>query len=59
MNDRGIEVIRHLNRLMNDRNLPQQVRNKVGYAVQYIMELEHEVECYGNLDILLEKTNFD
>jgi len=59
MNDRGIEVIRHLNRLMNDRNLPQQVRNKVGYAVQYIMELEHEVECYGNLDVLLEKTNFD
>jgi hypothetical protein len=59
MNDRGIEVIRHLNRLMNDRNLPQQVRNKVRYAVQYIMELEHEVECYGDLDVMLERTKFD
>ena len=59
MNDRGNEVIRHLNRLVNDRNLPQQVRNKVRYAVQYIMELEHEVECYGDLDVMLERTNFD
>ena len=59
MNDRGNEVIRHLNRLVNDRNLPRQARNKVLYAVQYIMELEHEVECYRDLDVMLERTNFD
>ncbi len=59
MNDRGNEIIRHLNRLVNDPSLPQQVRNKVRYAIQYIKELQHEVECYGDLDIMLERTNFD
>ena len=59
MNDKGNELITHLNRLVNDRSLPQQVRNKVLYAIQYIKELQHEVECHGDLDIMLERTNFD
>ena len=59
MNDRGNEIIKQLNRLANDRSLPQQVRNKARDAVQYIKELQHVVECYGDLDIMLEITNFD
>ena len=59
MNDRGNEIIKHLNRLANDRSLPQQARNKARDAVQYIKELQHEVGCYGDLDVMLEVTNFD
>jgi uncharacterized protein (UPF0147 family) len=59
MNDKGNEIITHLNRLVNDRSLPQQVRNKLRYTIQYIKELQDEVECYGDLDIMLEITDFD
>ncbi len=59
MNDRGNEIIKQLNRLANDRSLPQHVRNKVRDTVQYIKELQSEVECYGDLDVMLEITNFD
>ena len=59
MTDRGNEIIKQLNRLANDRSLPPQVRNKARDAIQYIKELQHEVECYRDLDVMLEKTNFD
>ena len=59
MNDKGNELITHLNRLVNDRSLPQQVRNKLRYTIQYIKELQDEVEYYGDLDIMLEITDFD
>ena len=59
MTDRGNEIIKQLNRLANDRSLPPQVRNKARDATQYIKELQHEVECYRGLDVMLEQTNFD
>ncbi len=59
MNDRGYEIIKQLNRLANDRSLPSHARNKVRDSVQYIKDIQNELECYRDLDILLEKTNFD
>ncbi len=59
MNDRGNEIIKQLNRLANDRSLPKHVRSKARDAVQYIKELQSEVECDGDLDVMLEITKID
>jgi hypothetical protein len=59
MNDRGYEIIKQLNRLANDRSLSPRVRNKVRDAAQYIRDMQNELERCRDLDILLEKTNFD
>ena len=39
MIDRSEEIVKQLNRLANDRNLPPPTRNKVRDAVQHIKEL--------------------
>ena len=40
MNNRSNEVIKQLNRLANDRNLPPLVRNKILDAIRHIKELQ-------------------
>ena len=38
------EIIKQLNRLINDRSLPMQARNKINAALQHIKELQLELE---------------
>ena len=40
MNHRSNEIIKQLNRLVNDRSLTQQARNRINEAVQHIRELQ-------------------
>lgn len=44
MNDRSFEIIKHLNRLANDRNLPIAARNKVRDAAQHIRLMQAEAQ---------------
>jgi hypothetical protein len=44
MIERSYEIIKHLNRLANDRNLPLPVRNKVRDAAQHIKLLQAEAQ---------------
>jgi hypothetical protein len=46
MTERSNEIIRQLNRLANDRNLPPQVRNKVLDALQHIKDLDFRLKEY-------------
>jgi uncharacterized protein (UPF0147 family) len=41
---RSSEIIRQLNRLTNDRNLPMQARNKITEALQHIRELQLKLD---------------
>lgn len=40
MNHRSNEIIKQLNRLVNDRSLPLQARNRINEAVRHIRELQ-------------------
>jgi len=40
MNNRSSEIIKQLNRLVNDRSLPMQARNRINEAVRHIRELQ-------------------
>ncbi len=40
MTSRSSEVIKQLNRLANDRNIPQLARNNIRDAVRHIRELQ-------------------
>jgi uncharacterized protein (UPF0147 family) len=42
--NRSNEIIKQLNRLANDRNLPMQARNKINTALQHIKELQLKLE---------------
>ena len=44
MIERSYEIIKHLNRLANDRTLPLAVRNKVRDAAQHIKLLQAEAQ---------------
>ncbi|MCP4432909.1 MAG: hypothetical protein GY806_18205 [Gammaproteobacteria bacterium] len=45
MIDRSYEIIKHLNRLANDRNLSPGARNKVRDAAQHIKFLQNEIQA--------------
>ena len=49
MIDRSNEIVKELNRLVNDRNLQPQVRNKISRAVQYIKDLHEAAERASDL----------
>lgn len=40
MNSKSNEIIKQLNRLMNDRSLPVQARNRISEAVRHIREFQ-------------------
>lgn len=40
MNTKSNEIIKQLNRLVNDRSLPMQARNKINEAARHIRELQ-------------------
>ena len=40
VNSKTEEVIKQLNRLANDRNIPIQARNKIHYAIQHLRDLQ-------------------
>ena len=40
MNNKSNEIIKQLNRLVNDRSLPMQARNRVNEAIRHIRELQ-------------------
>lgn len=40
MNAKSKEIVKQLNRLVNDRSLPLQARNKVNQAAQHIREMQ-------------------
>jgi uncharacterized protein (UPF0147 family) len=40
MNRRSREIIKQLNRLVNDRSLPLHARNKINVALRHIRELQ-------------------
>jgi len=40
MNSKTNEMIKQLNRLVNDRSLPMQARNRITEAVRHIRELQ-------------------
>lgn len=44
MNTRTNEIIKQLNRLVNDRSLSMQARNKINEAVRHIRELQLKLE---------------
>ncbi len=44
MNDRSNEIIKHLNRLANNRDLPLQARNKMLEAARHIKDLHLKCE---------------
>ncbi len=44
MIDRSTEIIRQLNRVANDRNLPSNTRNQIREAIRHINELHAGVE---------------
>ena len=50
MIERSYEIIKHLNRLANDRNLPLAVRNKVRDAAQHIRSLQSEVQTLRDIE---------
>ena len=40
MNERSNEIIKQLNRLVNDRSLAPHARNKIRDAIQHVRELQ-------------------
>ena len=42
MINRSEEIIKQLNRLVNDRSLPPYARNRVSHAIQHIKELNRQ-----------------
>ena len=40
MNSKSNEIIKQLNRLVNDRSLPMQARNRINEAVRHIREMQ-------------------
>ncbi len=51
MTERSYEIIKQLNRLVNDRNLAPHARNKLRDAVRHIKDLQSEVSSTRNLDL--------
>ena len=49
MNSRSNEMIKHLNRLANDRSLPMHARNKISDAVRHIRDLQLKLSEAVNL----------
>jgi len=47
MSSRSDEVMKQLNRLVNDRNITPQARNHIREAVDYIRELKCQVSESG------------
>ncbi len=58
MIERSDEIIKQLNRLANDRNLPPTVRNKMRDVVQHIKILHNQVEQLRNQDYDPTETEF-
>jgi uncharacterized protein (UPF0147 family) len=48
MESKSNEIIKRLNRLTNDRNLPMQARNKISEALQHIREMQLELDTARN-----------
>ena len=44
MNDRSKEIVKQLNRLANDRNIPKQARNKINNAARHIRTLQDKLQ---------------
>ena len=49
MENKSNEIIKRLNRLTNDRNLPMQARNKITEALQHIRELQLKLDTSRNI----------
>ena len=49
MESKSNEIIKRLNRLTNDRNLPLQARNKISEALQHIRELQLKLDTSRKL----------
>jgi len=49
MNSKSNEMIKQLNRLVNDRSLPMQARNRINEAVRHIRELQLKLKEAKNM----------
>ncbi len=59
MIDRSNEIVKQLNRLANDRNLPPQTRNKMLEAARHIQDLHDGVRHIRNLYLKLKDSKID
>ena len=51
MTEKSNEILRDLNRLINDRGLPPKVRNKAQEAARHIQKLREEIQQLQEEDI--------
>ncbi len=59
MTERSYEIIKQLNRLVNDRNLAPCARNKLREAVRHIKELQDQVGSVKDRETGLEDIDLD
>ena len=59
MNDRSNEIIRHLNRLANDRSLTLNARNKVRDALHHIQDLNLKLKEFERDPIIQNRRTMD
>ena len=59
MIEKSNEVIKELNRLVNDRSLKPQVRNKISRAAQHIKDLHQAVSRISELHLKLSRNRAD
>ena len=59
MIDRSAEVIKQLNRITNDRNVPSHARNQIREAIRHINDLHAGMERIRNLYFELRDSRCD
>ena len=59
MINKNNEIIKHLNRLANDRTLPLQARKKISEAAHYIDDLHDGVDHVRELYMELKNSKVD